>query len=489
MHGGAAMTSTDALYEAIGRLDPLRIELLQRLAERRGIPIEQLIIMPQQRDGRDYPLSSEQARIFFLESLDGPHAALTVSAIAKLEHAIDLDLLHLAMDAVARRHEVFKLQFMLRKGEPVQVLGSTTRMSWRHQIVTGSHREIQDMIDAEIAPPLSMREGPLLRILVLSMPDGATQVIISMHHLVSDGWSVRLFMREVGHVYESLKLQQAPQLPPLPVGYLDYVLHERSNVSQSRVQACIEQVKKLAPKGLKRLNMKADTRKEQVGLRSGTILSFVEPDVAWTEIIKLSQRHQVSLFTWLFHAWRASLDVHDWARAVPIAVPVTKRHRPEFERIIGYMSNLVLVFSAEDRALSPHMALQQTDHAIRSAFANQDVPFDAIIRTLAPRREDLGRSMYDLMFEYLDFRAAGVDPLSASRQNPDMSRASLVSQRSEFSIDTRTAKCPLFLAVWEEENQLAGAIEFDSALFDRHAVNVLKTDFIHRLRSTLLAAH
>lgn len=489
MHGESTVTPIDALYEAVSPLDPPRIELLQLLAERRDIPIDQLMILPQQRDGRDYPLSSEQARIFFLESLDGPHAALTVSAIAKIDQAVDLDLLHMAMDAVARRHEVFKLQFMLRKGEPVQVLGSITRMSWRHQAVTGTDRDIQDMIDAEVASPLNMREGPLLRILVLSMPDGATQAIISMHHLISDGWSVRLFMREVGHVYESLKMQQAHRLPPLPVGYLDYVLHERSNVSQARVKACVEDVKQIAPNGLKRLAVGDVTFKKHTGLRSGTILSFMEPDVAWPELVKLSQKHRVSLFTWLFHAWRASLDVNDWARSVPIAVPVTKRHRPELERIIGYMSNLVLVFSAEDKALSPQAALQQTDHAIRNAFATQDVPFDAIIRALAPRREELGRSMYDLMFEYLDFRATSIDPLSASKQSPDMSRASLVSQRSEFNIDTRTAKCPLFLAVWEEENQLAGAIEFDSALFDRHAVDVLKTDFIQRLRNTLPATH
>jgi hypothetical protein len=466
------------LYGSLRQLDGVRMQLLRMLANDRGLSVEELLTVPCGRSADAYPLSSAQSRIFFLEKLHGPSAAYNLPAIARIEGGLDLDALRRAVEHVAERHEAFRLTFRVADGRPVQAPGPAPRMAWRHVHFEDYERDaIQREIDAEVRAPLSASEGPLLRVLAVSVAGGASHLVVTMHHIISDGPSVVILFREVGHVYACLRAGEAPRLPELPVQYLDYAVQERRLLDGRGWEEAVARLKRRYPDGLPRLRLGSDRRPGRGHIRPGAVLEFVARAPDWGSIVAASHAQGVTPFAWLLCAWIMVLRRFPWARSVPIAVPVTLRHRPELDPLVGYFSNLVLVCPAES-STSARDALEQTRVAIQDAFSAQDLPFEDLVRRLSPPRRGADSCMYDLMFQHLDFRSLKL-ALAVDAQSAVASPASL---RSEFAVDTGTAKCALFLAVWEENGRLAGALEYDTERFDAPTVAEVRDHYLDALR-------
>jgi Condensation domain len=466
--------STQQLFAMLKRLDNVGLRLLRELVAQQGIVVDDVVILPEPRTADCYPLSSAQLRIFFLEALNGPSAALNVCSIAKLDDGVDMPVLRQAVELVAERHEVFRLEFSVLRGTPAQRLGSAPRLAWR-QLHCDSYQpeQMQQAIDREIREPTSARKGPLLRVLAISVAGGASHIVVTMHHIISDGLSVRLFLRETGRVYAALRNGAVPRPAAPSIQFIDYAMSEHRLQALRQWDGQLESLKQRYPDGIRRLPQSAQRRAP----RTGAVLSFVAPGVDWPALLSASQANGVTLFTWLLCAWVIALDRFEWAASLPIAVPITLRQRPELENVIGYLANLVLVPPMADRAGSLAARLKQAKLAVHSAFTAQNIPFEVLIRSLSPaRRTD--DSMYDLMFEYLDFRSDDVTPAAST----------LASQRSEFTVDTQTAKCALFLAVWQEAGHLAGAFEFDANLLPEDTMVTLRDNYLdtlHRMATVL----
>ena len=472
------MSTTTALSDAIGRLDGTRIELLRRLAADRSIALDELLTLPSPRSGGSYPLSAAQQGVFFLEKLFGPSAAYNVSAVAGIDADLDLELLERAVRIVAVRHEVFRLQFRVAGGVPVQSLADEPRVRWRALRFDRYRREaIQAEIDAEVRAPMSATEGPLLRVLAIKVAGGASHLVATLHHIVSDAWSVRILIRETGLVYTSLRAGLPPELPDLPVQYLDHAIQEQRIRDTARFDERLAGLARRYPRGLPRLALDGGTKRGRGHVRPGAVLEFEAAGAEWKATEAASHALGVTPFVWLLCAWAEVLAGFAWARGVPIAVPVTQRRRPELEPLIGYFSNLVLVPApdAPDAGLAD--SLRATRAAVQEALAAQDVPFDELVRRVGPVRRGADTAMYDLMFEYLDFRAVR----ARFRAEPGADVAAPATRRSEFAVDTGTAKCALFLAVWEEDGSVAGALEYDAELFDARAIEEIRDRYCDEL--------
>ena len=470
----------DLLLQRLTGFGSARMSLFRTLAEQQGIEPEDALVLPEPRHDGWYPLSSAQSRIFFIEALHGRSAALNVSSAARIDAGLDLGLLRQAVEAVAGRHEVFRLQFAVVKGEPAQRPGAVARTSWQvlhHE--PGERVAIQDAIDREAGTAMDAIDGPLLRVLVVTVGAARCELVVTMHHIISDGWSIRLFLRELGRTYEALAAGRAVDRTAPPLQMLDLAAWEARLRRRPGWNAQVIALAGEYPNGLRRLALPGKFVADRFGLRPGRVVPFDAPGCAWGPLSDAGRAHGVTVFSWLLCAWVRVLDRYAWAADIPIAVPVTSRRRSELESVLGYLANIVLVAVHPASADRPVCRLAQVEQASRVALMAQNVAFEELIRRLPGASAGRGTgSMYDLMFEYLDFRASDFDLAGFEGDKPSI----VTSRDSDFYVDTGRAKCALFLAVWQVDGHLAGAIEYETDVFDAEQVCALWNDYITSLR-------
>ncbi|MFL5356591.1 condensation domain-containing protein, partial [Archangium sp.] len=220
------------LQKRLAALPPEKRELLLR---KLGKAAPQATITPRPRDGSSFPLSFAQQRLWFLDQLEPGSAVYNIPTALRVEGALNAQVLERALEEVVRRHESLRTLFKSEEGQAVQVVLPAPRLPLRVvdlRELPASEREAesQRLVDAEMIRPFDLARGPLLRTLLLQLGDREHVLLLTVHHIVSDGWSMDVLVREVVMLYMAFSAGQPSPLPPLPIQYVDYAAWQREQL-------------------------------------------------------------------------------------------------------------------------------------------------------------------------------------------------------------------------------------------------------------------
>jgi amino acid adenylation domain-containing protein len=354
------------------------------------------------RQPRSYPLSLPQERLWFLEQLQDESSTYNVSVRLGFTGVLDPATLEQSINEIVRRHESLRTTFVTRDGRPFQVIAPSLSIPLP-RVDLGPVK--LDRLAGRLArQPFDLGGGPLLRAHLVRLDQETHVLLLNMHHIICDGWSLELFYRELAAIYGAFSKGQLSPLPELPAQYADFATGQRqwlqSREAEKEMAYWRHQLADLAV-----LELPVDYRRPLTQTFQPKIDSLEMPGRLREALEALSRREGVTLFVTLLAAFNVLLSRYSRQDDVVVGVAATDRNRPEFERLIGFFVNLLVLRNDLSGNPSFRELLQRVRSVALEAFGHQQVPFERLVERLQPGR-DRGRTplfqTYFNMYNYSD---------------------------------------------------------------------------------------
>ncbi|NLG49703.1 MAG: amino acid adenylation domain-containing protein, partial [Chloroflexi bacterium] len=458
------------LFEA-----PTVAALAQRLdgATRRALtPIQ-----PAPRDGQA-ALSYAQQRLWFLDQLEPGSAMYNIPTAVRLRGALDVAALERSLNEIVRRHEVLRATFQTIEGKPVQRIAPALSLPLLVQDLSAlpeQEREahVRQVIADEAQRPFDLGVGPLLRARLLRVGDAEHIAVLVMHHIISDGWSTNVLVRELVTLYRAFVAGQPSPLPELPIQYADYAAWQREwlqgEVLAEQLDYWKRQLADLPPM----LELPTDHPRSPMQTYHGTYQTFELPADVSAAFGRLCQQEGVTPFMGLLAAFQAFLSRYSGQDDIAVGTPIANRTRPESEPLIGFFVNTLVMRGDLSGNPSFRELLQRTREAALGAYAHQDVPFEMVVDAVQPQRDMSHSPLFQAMLvvENASNRAIRMPGLTLEA----------------LEADPGTAKFDITLTVAQEPDGLRGAWEYNTDLFEAATVERMARQF-GQLLAGLVAA-
>ncbi|HID38462.1 MAG TPA: non-ribosomal peptide synthetase, partial [Calditrichaeota bacterium] len=225
-----------SIYEQIANLPPEKRKLFEKMLMEQGVDLSQIMIVPQKRDGKPFPLSYSQQRLWFLDQLEPGSALYNIPSVLRIRGKLNIEALQKSFNDIIRRHEVLRTTFSTVDENPVQIIADTLELEIPVIRVEESDRQrreetIHEMALEEALQPFNLHTGPLLRVKLLKISNEEHILLVTMHHIVSDNWSTGLFVHEMLQLYPAFAAGKPSPLPDPPVQYADFAHWQRKWLS------------------------------------------------------------------------------------------------------------------------------------------------------------------------------------------------------------------------------------------------------------------
>ena len=434
------------------------------------------------------PLSFAQQRLWFVEQLEPGNAAYNMPLVARLTGRLNMTALQQALDAVVKRHESLRTRFVSVNGRAAQVVDSDSRVKLRVEdlsALTAAEREVEcrQRMQNEINGPFSLAEAPLLRVLLLRFTQEEHVFVLTMHHIISDEWSLNILIRELGAFYEEFAAGEEVELPELPIQYVDFAVWQqdwlKGEVLEEQLGFWREQLKGNPPE----LELVTDFPRRQLVRGGGkTLTRFLSKEME-SALRALAKREEATLFMVLLAAFKTLLYRYTQQEDMIVSAPMAGRNRVELEGLIGFFVNILPLRTNLSGNPSFTSLLRQVREVTLAACSHQDVPFEKIVEELHPERTasqtPFARVLFMLQnssFEKLRWRT-GIAAMSTTG-----TRASKIQPDSYLDIQfleahNAASKFELSLSVQETSVGLAVHAEYNTGLFAESTIERLVQHF------------
>ncbi|HYR12486.1 MAG TPA: condensation domain-containing protein, partial [Longimicrobium sp.] len=466
-HSLLAMQVISRVREALGVVVPLQ-ELFEGpvLADfARGLETaaqaETTAIAPVDRTAA-IPPSFAQQQLWLLEQLGSTGAAYHIPVRLRLYGDLDRGALVRALDRIVARHEALRTTFPAVDGEPVQRIAPVEESAFRlveHDLHAAPDAEdaLRRLVSDEGSAPFDLAHGPLIRGRLVCMAADHHVLLLTMHHIVSDGWSLGVLYRELGALYGAFARGDADPLPPLPVQYADYAAWHRRWVSGHAVEAQAEYWAQTLAGAPELLELPADRPRPPRQDFAGALLQ-VELDEALTTALRtLGQRHGTTLYMTVLAGWATVLARLSGQDDVVVGTPSAGRGTSEIEGLIGYFGNPLAV--RVDVSGSPTVAelLGRVRERALEAQRHQDIPIEQVVERVRPARSLSHAPLFQVMLAWQEFPGSELEL-------PGIAAAPL------DGVEEGGAPVDLTLSIAPRDGRIAGTLAYATALFDRATV-------------------
>ncbi|HVR98785.1 MAG TPA: amino acid adenylation domain-containing protein, partial [Thermoanaerobaculia bacterium] len=399
-------------------------------------------IAPVPRDG-DLPLSFAQQRLWFLDQLEPGSAAYNMPLAVRLTGEVDPARLAGIFGEIARRHEALRTTFTSRAGTPVQVIALPSVELPVVDLSQVPESEALRLAREEALRPFNLERGPLLRLTLLRLDLRDHLLFLTLHHIVSDGWSMGVLLREIAALYAG------SPLPELPLQYADYAAWQRSWLQGEVLESHLAYWRRQLEGAPRVLELPTDRPRPAVQTFRGAALPASLPA---ERVRELCRQAGATPFMVLLAAWPALLGRHAGQPEVLVGTPIAGRNRREIEGLIGFFVNTLALRA--DLSDAPDFAtlLGRVRRTALEAFTHQDLPFDRLVEELVPER-DLSRSpLFQVVFVLQNAPGGRLEL-------PDLTLAPV-------AVEVRTTKFDLTLSLQEGAGGFTGVLEYNTDLFD-----------------------
>lgn len=446
----------------IASLSPGQRKLFELRVKERGINISKTQIMPQESKEGVFPLSFAQQRLWFLDQFEPDNSVYNMPFATLLRGSPNVDAFEQSLRDLVQRHEILRTTFVTLNGEPAQIIATAPsptvampEVDLQELSEAEQEAEVKRLATEEARSPFDLTRGPLLRTKLVHLGEEQHIFFVTMHHIVSDGWSVGIFVRELATLYEIHSRHQLPSLPELPIQYADFAVWQREwlqgDVLEKQVEYWRQQLANLLV-----LDLPTDRPRPSIQSYRGATFSFKLSKKLSEELKALSYREEVTLFMTLLAAWKTLLHRYSGQDDLAVGSPIANRNRPELEGLIGFFVNTLVLRTDLSGNPSFRELLGRVRQVCLAAYVHQDVPFEKLVEELRPER-DLSRSpLFQVMF---------------ALQNAQIPTWELLGLTlTPFEVDSGTARFDLMLSMIDTGQELKASFEYNTDLFDQATI-------------------
>jgi non-ribosomal peptide synthetase component F len=407
---------------------------------------------------RSLPLSFAQWRLWFFNNLEPENHSYNFPFYLLLNGPLNLPVLKQVTREITRRHEVLRTTFGLVEGEPVQVIAPEQEVALEitdlREIAAGEREErAREVARQEARRPFDLSQGPLLRVRLLRLQEQEHVLLLSMHHIVCDGWSQGIFIRELSTLYEAFQAGRPSPLPELPIQYADYAVWQREWLQGEALQGEVAYWKEQLGGAPPLLELPTDHPRPAVQSFRGAQLEVGLGAELSQRLKALSQAEGVTLFMTLLAAFQLLLSRYSGQRDIVVGSPIAGRNRSEIEGLIGFFVNTLALRTDLSGDPTFRQLLQRVRATAMGAYAHQDMPFEKLVEELQPERSLGHQPLFQVMLVLQNA------PTAALRL-PGL-------ELSPWPVESDTSKFDLTLWLSEGPGGLRGALEYSTDLFER----------------------
>jgi len=447
-------------------LHPTVAALAQRVQQARRAG-QLAVLEPVSRQQR-IPLSAAQQRMWLLDQLEPGNPAYHVPSVITIRGDLNTDLVQQAFSAVINRHEGLRTFIAEDQQGPCQSF--MEQAEWQlafHDLRGESDIRVKQVVSAALVQPFDLASGPLFRAQLIQVAQQEYVLAVVLHHIITDGWSNGLLVRELADAYVQLLSNGAVSWAELPLHYADYAVWQQACLSATRQLKQAFWADTLAD--MPALEMPLDFHRPARQTFNGASLEFELPIAAATALHELGNRLQATPFMLLLAAWGAMLQRYSGQEQFAIGTPVAGRERPELETMAGFFVNTVAIPLAPDSSQSFAHLVEQVKAQALACFEHQDIPFEQIVEDLNPLR-DMSRSpIFQVMLAYQNL-PLGDNSFGAA----ELGNISL----QPYEVALTTAKFEQTLTLWPTATGIAGALNYNTDLFSASTARQMTDHFI-----------
>jgi amino acid adenylation domain-containing protein len=417
--------------------------------------------------GKKPPLSFAQQRLWFLDQWQPRSAAYNISVVKRLRGPLNVDALDLALTEIVRRHETLRTTFAADGAAAVQVIHPPKpfcvyRIDLTKVPLEGKDAEVSRMIEEEASQPFNLVSGPLFRATLFRLEPEHNLLQLTVHHIVSDGWSMRVFQQELSRLYGAFLNGQSLPVSELPIQYADFAVWQRHSLQEDILagQLCYwrKQLSDVAT-----LDLPTDRPRPSMQTFVGASVELHVPRSVIERLKPLIRQEHATLFMTLLAAFQTLLHRYTAQDDIVVGTPIAGRTRVEIEPLIGVFVNMLVLRADTSGDPTFRELLRRVAKAALDAYAHQDVPFERLVEELQPRRDPSRNPLFQVLFA-LEGMAGG--SLTLDRLN--VSNVDRVRRAIRFDLEVHFS---------EIEDGMNGLFIFNSALFEAATIHRMAQHF------------
>ncbi len=425
-------------------------------------------ITPVSKNTTEFPLSFAQERLWFLNQLEGETATYNMPFVVRIAGNLNFNALESAIQEIVQRHAILRTNFQVVNGSTVQVIKPTATIPLfvvLHE-PTGEEQLLQ-LATLEAQTSFDLSVDSLVRVKLLQLSEQEHFLLLTMHHIVSDGWSMGIFIQELSALYQAFCEGNPSPLPELPIQYVDYAVWQRQWLTSEVLERQLNYWEQHLAGAPPLLELPYDRPRKAVQTFRGGSVPF-EIDAQLTQQLKiLSQESGVTLFMTGLAAFVTLLFRYSGQSDILVGSPIANRHHRETDSLIGFFVNTIVLRTQ----ILDNPSFKQLLHQVRlvalGAYTHQDVPFEQVVEALQPERSLSHSPLFQVMFDLLQ-----------ESEHWELPGLSLTPVETENAM----AKFDLTLSLENTDTGLRGAWEYNSDLFNRSTIVRMSSHF-----QTLLA--
>jgi amino acid adenylation domain-containing protein len=434
--------------------------------------------IPRRMQSGPAPLSLAQQRLWFLDQLQPNSSAYNITQVFRLRGSLNVDALEQALNEIRRRHEVLRANFDSVDDQPVQIVAPfqpmpLTVVDYSNLIEDQRESAWQDAFQTYSRRPFNLKNDPLMRANLLRLGTTEHVLVLIMHHIISDGWSVQLIAQESASLYEAFSQEKPSPLPELPIQYSDYACWQREWFQGAVLEKQLSYWKYHLGGSLPVLELPADRRRPSVQTFNGRAVAKVLPPELVQSLKSLSQRRRATLFVTLLAAVQILLQRLSDQEDIVLGTPIAGRKQWETEKLVGFFVNTLAVRADLSGNPTFEALLERVRSVVLDAMDHQEMPFEKLVQELQPERSLSHTPLFQVMVNVfmLDHQEIGIPGLAIENLTPLGAEA----------------KCDVTVYILKEGQNLRVTLIYNTDLFEAMRMEEMLDQFFLLLQQIAAA--
>ncbi|ORC48510.1 non-ribosomal peptide synthetase, partial [Pseudomonas floridensis] len=440
------------LLDSVKSLSARERKALAVLLKRQGVNLYGVTPIFPRETHEPSALSFAQQRQWILWQLEPHSAAYNIPLALRLRGPLNVEALRRSIEALIERHETLRTTFEQQGDEALQVVHPASAFVLSVERLADG-QSVQDYVDHEVQQPFDLQHGPLLRVRLLHVADDEHVLVLTQHHIVSDGWSMPIMVEELLQGYQAVSQGREIHHEPLPIQYADYAIWQRNWLEMGEQARQLDYWTTQLGDQSPVLELPTDRPRPATRNHHGARLN-IELDAALLDNLKaLARQHGITLFMLLLASFQTLLHRYSGQSDVRVGVPIANRNRSETERLIGFFVNTQVLKAEFTADITVLELLQQIRHTAVQAQAHQDLPFEQLVEALQPERDPSRSPLFQVAYNHQTEARHEARELAGLRLDYQVS-------------DKHTAQFDLTLDTCERQDGLGASLIYATDLFD-----------------------
>lgn len=463
-------------YKRTLELSGKKRAVLEALLHEQGIADTRAARIPRRAESGPAPLSFAQQRMWFLDQLEPESPLYNIHMGIELSGPLNVPVLQRSIAEIMRRHEVLRTTFAVIDDRPVQVINKNAIFKLpvqdlRHLDESQRQLRVSACATEDARRRFDLTKGPLLRANLLRLGESEHVLLLTIHHIISDGWSVGVFVRELAALYEAYIAGRPSPLPELSIQYADFANWQRDWLQGERLEEQLSYWRTQLADAPPLLELPTDRPRPPLQSFKGAHETLLVSESLSRSLKELSRREGATLFMTVLAAFSTVLYRYSGRGDILVGTPIANRNRAETESLIGFFVNTLIFRTRISDDMTFRELLSEVREVALEAYAHQDLPFEKLVEELQPERSLSHSPVFQVMFDL---------------QNAPMHDLELHGLHlTPLPFDSLMAKFDLVMTVGETDGRLSGQLEYNTDLFDAATIRRMARHLEHLLEAAV----